>query len=245
VTYIWVRRTVDWQEEEAVHAQLDPRFAPKVALWNETFNLPFHEFRHRVREIAQLNLARVAGAAQASWDDIPDGALVVPIDDDDWLAPDIGDALERELEDQAVCYRWRASWIEIPTTRGHRLYLTRRRLLPWTRERWVCSSNNYACIKNGETEALLASHVRASRWVEGAPAGAVKRIDRRLSLINRTLASQTALLHPNPSLSRRELLRRFRRYRTLYDHVPKGPELAWCRPYLELMSDLMSRLRVK
>jgi hypothetical protein len=242
--YVWVRQTVDWQDEQAFVAQLDPRFTPKVELWNETFGIPYHHFRHRVREIAQLNLSRVEGARCADWEEIPQGALVIPIDDDDWLAPNAVEVLSREFDPGVPGYRWIASWIEIPTTLGHRIYLIRRRILPWSPEKWVCSSNNYAIVKDADTKPLLASHLRASRWVESAAAESVKRIDRRLSLINRTLASQTALLHPSPSLSRSQLIRRFRRYKTLYDR-PTSPELAWSRPYRALMSELMDRLRLR
>jgi hypothetical protein len=57
-------------------------------MWNQTFDLPYHVFRQRVRRIAELNLQRVENAVRARWDEIPDGALVAPVDDDDWFAPD-------------------------------------------------------------------------------------------------------------------------------------------------------------
>jgi len=245
VIYVWVRKTVDWQHERAVRAQLDPGFAPKVELWNETFDLPFHLFRHRVWKIAQLNLSRVERAVQAEWEEIPTGSLVVPLDDDDWLAPDLATVLEGRRNGRRVCYRWKSTWIERPTTLGHEIYSLRRRLLSTTQEKWVCSSANYALVKGAETRELAASHMSASRWVESAAEGSVETIDQRLSLINRTLASRTTLGGRRRPLSRSQLLRKFRRYRRLYDNPPATPELAWCRPYVVMMADLMAALAVK
>lgn len=59
--YIWVRATLDWEGEEAVRTEFRPRVDP----WNATFNIPFHVFRHRVREIARLSHSRVEGAVCA------------------------------------------------------------------------------------------------------------------------------------------------------------------------------------
>ena len=52
--YIWVRATVDWEDEEAFLAQVRPEFDGKLVLWNATFTIPYHLFRHRVRRIADL-----------------------------------------------------------------------------------------------------------------------------------------------------------------------------------------------
>jgi hypothetical protein len=54
VIYIWVRETTDWQNERTFLAQVDPKFRPKVELWNDTFDMPFHVFRHKLRAIANL-----------------------------------------------------------------------------------------------------------------------------------------------------------------------------------------------
>jgi hypothetical protein len=242
--YIWVRATVDWASEELVR----PKFRPRVELWNDTFNLPFHVFRARVREIARLNHSRVEGAICAGWDEIPDGSLVLPVDDDDWFAPDIVRVLRAEFDPRAVGYYWISSWVEVPTTLGHRLYLIQRRLLPWTPPKWIFTTNNYAMVKAGDVRWLLERHTQASRWfegkIEGPPRGTMKRIDRRLSVANRTLGSQTSLRFNHPSMSRSELIRKYRRYRRLYERrTPR--ELDWCRPYKRMMAALMAELEVR
>ena len=240
---IWVRSTVDWSDEQVFLAQAPADLPPKVELWNETFTIPFHLFRLRVRQIAEGNLARVEGAVCAAWEEIPGGALVLPVDDDDWFAPDVAVELGRLLDPAFAGYYWTASWVEVPTRLGHNVYLWRRRLLPWTPPKWQCSTNNYALLKGDGTEPFLANHVQASGWF-GAHPQKVLKVDRPLSLTNRTLASRTTLRAPRPSLSRRELLGKYRRYRTLYDRPPR-PELAWSRPYLEQMAELMRELELR
>jgi hypothetical protein len=243
VIYIWVRKTTNWEDEQAFLAQVDSEFEEKVELWNDTFNIPFHAFRHRVREIAQLNHSRVEGSICAKWDEIPEGSPVVPVDDDDWFAPNVGSVLERELGSGSLGCYWVSTFIEVPIRFRHRLYLIRRRIRPDTPPKWICTTNNYAMTKTAETEPLLASHVRASRWVARRKAEGMRRIERRLSVMNRTLASQTSLAHWKSSINRRRLIRRFHTYKTLYRDTT-APDLDWCRPYVAMMAELMEELRV-
>jgi hypothetical protein len=244
VIYIWVRKTLDWQDEKAFWAQLRPSLRAKVEAWNATFTLPYHLFRHRVREIAALNLSKVEGAACAGWDEIPDGALVLPVDDDDWFAPDAARILESELRPGVIGYVWTGRWIEVPMNRGHRLYLWRRRLFPSTPPRWVCSTNTYAMLKSPETREPLRKHEVASDWFGqriGRGDGSVRRIEAKPSAVNRTLASQTTLGLERSEISRSELLSKYRRHRRLYRRrLP--PELAWSRPYVAMMAELMDEL---
>jgi PAS domain-containing protein len=249
VIYLWVRATVDWGDEEAVWAQLRWQIRPNVELWNKTLSMPFHRYRQRVREIAALNQSRVEGAEIAQWDQIPDGAAVLPVDDDDWFAPDVARAVDRDLAPGAVACLWPSRWIEVPHDLGHRLYLARRRLLPWTKPKYVAATNNYAMVKSPETREWLEDHTRASRWFEARLANegaAVRRIDRELSLANRNLGSQTSLGWTRPegrTLRRSELTRKLERYRRLYRRpLPAG--LAWSRPYVAMMAELMDALEV-
>jgi hypothetical protein len=244
VVCICVRRTIDWRDEAAFRAQLDPAFAPKVDLWDETFTLPFHVFRQHVKEIAALSLAAVRDAACRPWDDIPEGSLVIPIDDDDWLSPAVAEVASASVANGAAGCYWITSHVEVPINLRHGLAQLRRRLWPRTRPLWTCSSNNYAFVKRPEAGTRLLTHSAANGWFEQAPAGVVRRIERRLSVQNRTLASQTSLAWRRPVMRRGALLRKYRRYRTLYAS-PVRAELAWCGPYLARMADLMSQLRLK
>ncbi len=142
MVYIWVRRTVDWDDGEAFLAQAKPSFLPKIEVWNETFAMPYKVFRHQVREIARLNLSRVENAVCCAWEEIPNGALVLPVDDDDWFAPDIAAVLGRHYSPDAIGYRWTSTCLGPPMRLGLAGGL-RRRLAPWTLPDWVCSTNNY------------------------------------------------------------------------------------------------------
>src|SRR5262249_10505011 len=148
---------------------------------------------HEVRRIAESNLARVENAAVLPWDEIPDGALVAPVDDDDWFAPDLARALERAYDAQTLGYFWTSSFLEVPIDLGHRLGLLRRTLFPSTPPRWICTTNNYAVVKHRDAKPLLEKHTVASAHFAGVDAGRVRRLDGRLSVMNRTLASQTSL----------------------------------------------------
>jgi hypothetical protein len=243
VIYIWLRSTVDWEDEDAFWAQVPARFKPRAELWNATLDMPYHLFRHRVREIALLNHSRVEGAVWADWDDIPDGARVVPVDDDDWFAPNLVDVLERDwgLEPGIS---WTGSWLGVPSVIGHRIHLIRRALLPFTPPYWTCESNNYAMVKGPGTRPLLEEHGDACDWFDGPGRDRVKKIRSRLSVNNRTLGSQTSL-RPTKyrgELDRARLLRRLRKYKRLYRRRPWGRGLEWCHPYVAMMAQLMEEL---
>lgn len=238
--YLWVRRTVDWQDEEAFWAQVRDVDRPGVETWNATFNIPFHLFRRRVREIAAQNQARVRDVAHADWGEIPDGSLVLPVDDDDWFAPEIATVLAAHRDDGAIGFRWPSTWVEVPLDLGHRLHLLAHRLVGRPLK-FVCTTNNYALVKQPHNKELLSNHVEASRWFEPRlkePDGALRRLDARLSVANRNLGSSTVLRRVERPA---DLLRRLGPYKRLYTRdLP--PELAWARPYVAMMAELMDDL---
>jgi hypothetical protein len=236
--FIVVRRTADWQDEAAVRAQLPEGFGEIVDLWNATFDMPYHLFRHELKRIAELNWSRVAGAVRVPREEVPAGAIVVPTDDDDWFAPGLAGAIEAGAGRHLGC-RWPSRFIEVPLTLRHRLGRLRRRLFPGTRPKWFCTTNNYALVHGAVPPELLDRHVFASRWFLEHP-DAIRRIEEPLSVMNRTLASQTSLLPGGRKTSRAKLLRRYEKYKRLYAAPPEA--LPWCAPYVARMADLMGRL---
>jgi hypothetical protein len=238
--YLWVRRTVAWEDEEAFWAQLRDVDRAGVAAWNATFNIPFHIFRRRVREIAAQNQARVRDVAYADWDGIPDGSLVLPVDDDDWFAPEIATVLAEHVDTGAIGFRWPSTWVEVPLDLGHRLHLLAHRLLGRPLK-FICATNNYALVKSPDNRLLLSNHVEASRWFEPrlkAPEGAIRHLDARLSVANRNLGSSTVLRRVKRPA---HLLRRLGPYKRLYTRDLR-PEVAWAHPYVAQMAELMDEL---
>lgn len=234
--YIVIRKTLDWADEAAFRAQIPDEMRAGIETWNATFDMPYHEYRRELKQIAQLNLARIPGTACVSQSEIPEGAVAVPVDDDDWFAPGLAGELRKSLSDYSGCY-WPSRFLELPISLPHRLGLIRRKLFPSMKPRWLCTTNNYAVVYGPKTADLLSSHVRASHWFLAHPS-VVIRIVQPLSLMNRTLASTTQL-RSRPS--RALLLRKHRRYLKLYER-PAPPDLAWCEPYLAMMLDLHSQL---
>jgi hypothetical protein len=235
---------VNWEDERAAMAQVRPHVRPKVDVWNRTFDMPYHVFRHRLREIAGRNLAAVEGAVRARWEEIPEGALVVPVDDDDWFAPDLAAVLEREVRPGAIGCYWTSSFVEVPIDLRHRVGLARQRLLPRTPPKYLCTTNNYALVKRADTQRYLLRHVRASAWIRRHVADEVQRIDRRLSAMNRNLASQTSLGVRRTTVTRSLLVRKLRQYRRLYRRMDLAG-LEWCRPYVAMMAELMDEVTVR
>ena len=241
--FIWVRSAIDWGDEAAFRSQVKPEFLPKLQRWNETFTIPYHRFRHEVCEIARLSLARVGRASVRPWDEIPDGAIVLPTDDDDWFAPDIVGLLEARRDEEATGYLWSPRYLEVPVGVRHRVDLARRRLDPRRPPRYLCATNGYAFVKQPGTEPLGRSHMRASEAFAQESAR-VRRVEGGPSVVNRTLASQTTLFHLRPSISRRRLLAKYGAYRRLYRRFDLSG-VDWAEEYVERMALLMDRLAVR
>ena len=234
MVYMCVRATTDWQNEEMFRRQLKEEFRPKVEAWNETFRMPYHIFRYRIKQIAQLNLSRVKNAVCATIDDIPNGAIVVPVDDDDWFSPELGNVLEAEFDESKIGYYWKRS---IPQLEPD-LFRSAFRFVVYDVAKlkpiYTCSTNNYAFIKDDKLVPFVYDHMPASRYFD-REREKVKFIDMYLSVMNRSLASQTSLAWGESTITKRELKENFHKYKVLYSRI-ETPELVWSRPYVKMMT---------
>lgn len=247
--HICVRRTLAWHDEAAVAAGLAPVMRPRVELWNATFNLSYSAFRHRLNLIARENWSRIENARLTPLGEIPPGALVVPVDDDDWFSPELGRRLLAERKPSLHGYHWNRYILEIPR---------RPRRWPWARpsratdtSRYTCGSNNYAIVNLPELAVAIGSHTKASEIFDAGPRF-VKHVDASLSLQCRNLASRSALgagrrwaARGAPSLSREALIERLQRQRALYDRLRLPREVAWAEPSALAMAGLLRELRPK
>lgn len=241
MVFLCIRHDVPWDDEEAFRAQLSPAFVPKVEAWNATFRMPFRVFRGEVRAIARENLARVEGIERRSWEDVPEGAIVLPADDDDWWAPDAARVVDAAADGATEAWHWPHTVLEVPIDPWHRLEILRRRLRPSTPPRWVCSTNNYALRRRADREPLFRKHTEMSAWVAGSDAVGV--LSRRLSVQNRTPASITQMGFGRSRVSPRELRRKLRAHRQLYERFePPAAELEWMVPHVRRMADLVRRV---
>ena len=240
--FVWVRATVPWEDDDGYLARVDEPFRRKIAVWNRTLTMPYNRFRLRLREIARRNHARIRDAVCAQWDEIPDGAVVLPVDDDDWFAPDVATAVRSVRSETTTAFRWPSVFLEVPTTLGHHVHLVRKALVPRTPPKQYCTTNNYALVRRPGVELVAANHMRAGEALAHDP-GTLELPDR-LSLMNRTLASQTTLGLRAPELTRGHLVRKYRRYRRLYErplrHLPD-----WAQNDVEAMAELMEDVRLR
>jgi hypothetical protein len=241
--HICLRATLDWGDEGAFWAQLDPRMKEKVDAWNRAFDMPYHRFRERIKAIAQLSLRRVRGAVLSDWESVPIGAWVLPVDDDDWFAPDAAEKLSELRGADWLGCTWPRYFLEVPWGLRDDLAMLLGRWRDPRPELWFCGTNNYAFVKDDDNRVVYRSHASASKWFTrpGAPVG---RLAARLSVTNRTIASQTSFGLKETSVGRARLLWKFLRYRRLYERSLPS-ELAWSRPYLELMSELMNEVHLR
>ena len=92
----------------------------------------------------KLNLGRVENAVITTLDRVPPGSLVVPIDDDDWLSPNLSEKISSELEDGKVGYHWHRDFMGMPATNYVKFKLfIKMKVLGRPRLKWTCSTNKY------------------------------------------------------------------------------------------------------
>jgi hypothetical protein len=239
--YLVPRHSPDWTNEAAFWAQLPEKMKGRVELWNETFRVPYWVFRQRLGELARQNWASLPGVTVVRCEEVPDGELVLPCDDDDWYSPRVGPTLEGARQAKIALYRWPGRFLEVPRDLRERLGTLRRRWLPRTppARRYYCATNGYAVTKGALDPRALQSHVFAGRW-STAHRTLTRELEHPLSVMNRSLASQTQY-NRGRRISRAELIARYRRYLHLYQ-TPPAAKLSWMTPHVDVMRDLMLEL---
>jgi hypothetical protein len=270
--YICIRLTAAWEDEAGYRSRLIAGLVPHIDAWDATFRTSYREFRAAIAEITMASLRAVRGAVIAPYEEIPEGAVVMPCDDDDWTAPHAAEALVEPFASGCDCAVWKQSVVQVPVDWMHALKVRAGNLWQgFHPPRWFCSTNNYALRKRAGSHSLVMSHMLASKRFVGDPD--VLHVGRRLTLQNRNLASQTSIarvrypylehfngvvrlanLHnpageqPSPLNARnaRHLLGKFEKYRRLYDrYVPQDPDLEWATPYVHAMRDLTLSLKLR
>ena len=122
---------------------------------------PTAGLRHEVCEIAGSTSLVSSELLVRPWDEIPEGAVVLPVDDDDWFAPDIVRMLESQSEPDRIGLRWTPSYLEVPVGLRHRLDRLRERHFG-APPRHLCATNGYAFVKQAGMENIGLNHLAAS-----------------------------------------------------------------------------------
>jgi len=231
-----MRGTLDWTSKAAVDAGLIDTLRPVVEMWNACFNIPYHEFRQRLKIIAQLCLGRVEDVRYASFKSAPPGALLVPVDDDDWFSPDLVHRLRQAFDPSIPCYYWTRHILELERTKRRWKGLLKEFLTGCV----IFATNNYAVCNLGDLTEVAPRHMKVREHFQAAQ---VRYLPVALSVHNRSLASRSILgVRPIP---REQLVEYFERYKTLYARTRLPRSLQWAVPYVAMMSELMEELRLR
>lgn len=151
--YICIRLTAAWEDKAGYRSRLIAGLVPHIEARDATFSTPYHEFRAAIAEITMTGLRAVRAAVIAPYNDISEGAIVMPCDDDGWKAPHAAEALVASGCDCAVR---KQSVLQVPLDWMHALKVRAGNL--WRgfhRPRWFCSTNNYPLRKDPEATTCL------------------------------------------------------------------------------------------
>ncbi|MGE0702596.1 MAG: hypothetical protein AB7F99_12220 [Vicinamibacterales bacterium] len=241
--HIWVRRTLDWRDDALVAEQLVPEVRPFVEVWNATFAMRYNVFRQRMKDVAALSLSRVEGAQiTARFEDIPDGAMLVPVDDDDWFAPDLAHRLLNAYDTEARGYSWNRELIEPQS----RLLGLRRTVARW-RERptkYTCKTNSYALRKDPGVQPFALLHKRAGTYFD-TYSREIRRVDGTLGVQVRNPASWSESRRANCEPTAEWFRQLSGRYRQTYAGWRLRSDVRWAQPYLAQVAELMRELQIR
>ena len=104
---IWERTAINWssmdmdaffKQENKIFKRYEELLRFCIPVWNETFHLEYPQFRAELQLIANENRGNLPGVDEiirgesdfAQYiDSAADDTIIVPVDDDDWFAPDL------------------------------------------------------------------------------------------------------------------------------------------------------------
>lgn len=215
-----LRRSPEWAERfEFTRFFIDTWHVDRIAtVWGDTFNMPYIDFRRRLRSIQDDNLADV-GFDQVvnlyDFDPKQNNGWVVPTDDDDWFHPDLRTRLFREP--YLLLY-----WNFCNYTEGRVL------IQQSPKERVRFESNNYAAFCPTD-DSLLSDHAVTNAALRGK---VITHLPAVLSIHNRSLASLGLLSSHGSQLpqSLPELYRLYQQDPQIDADVP-----SYFLPYIERM----------
>lgn len=170
-----------------------PDFEERVSKWwPQVFEMPYTEYRGRLTAIARANWSRLQGIdsqiCARTWEiERFSNAIIIPIDDDDWLDPETVSIVRQNLDDSTHAVCWQVDRVETVGSGNYKSWLN------GDRDRFA--TNGYAlapiyrdlCQGRDYREAVLF-HIRAAR-----KEATVSELDQVLGIAPRTFASVSFL----------------------------------------------------
>jgi len=232
--YIYLRTDINWLtfRPENYNNGVDK----VISIWNKTFTMPHNIFRHKLQLLAQESLQNVSNASiiKNVSDLYNTNCLIIPIDDDDWLSPNLVTTLESiEDIDQFYGIRWESYH-------------------PWGDKNYYiyCSTDNYA-INPRHAHPLsvhipLLSHSAASVLfyhydyeLNKIPRLPIKQIQATLSAVNKNIGSTTTLKEHRDDGTLHLL---YSQCQKLLNNECKKMAHSWVFPYLSKLQDIYNEL---
>jgi hypothetical protein len=102
---IFLRKTIDWHKiknmRQFSRICCFPEVLRKTKWWGDHFSIPYWSYRAGLKRIAEKSLKNT-GLPILQEREISDDMIVIPLDDDDWLRPDIWDFVKPSFSDPKV-----------------------------------------------------------------------------------------------------------------------------------------------
>jgi len=113
------RTSVNWLSAERQLDGWSKDWPIRLGWWDEVFKMPFRIYRHELQMIAKKNWARIIGldsiVSLFKWKpELFHDAIIIPIDDDDWLDPKICEVIRESLgwNQEITAVSWSTERIE-------------------------------------------------------------------------------------------------------------------------------------
>ncbi len=186
-----VRSMSDWQDGQNLLTAPWDGWEDRLQWWDEVFEMPYHVYRYGLQIIARKNWARISGldsiVSVRSWQpELFHDAVVIPIDDDDWLAPQICHVIRNQIQADTTAISWQSDRIECPhryvknTCGDANFYIT---------NGYALTPNYRDIVGDEQFKDSLLWHVRAADHAKEQS----RHLDAVLGAAPRTWASVTTL----------------------------------------------------
>lgn len=217
-----------------------------LSMWNKCFSMSFLQYRKGLAGIARQTIdatgcevVRAEGEFTRWWPTLAEDVILVPVDDDDWFAPNLNE-IDAEFDGNTTLLTWNKT--------TYKNYNTAK---VYVGKQFRMASNNWAVrsswLKEKTDERatvfMLGSHAHSELYVrENMDPSVIKTVDKCWSVYNRHCASLAFLraLCDDGTIDAK--------LREIAARQPSSLELPdnlkpWAEPYVKQIERLNSKLR--